>query len=65
MDIDQVAIERIESLEAELAEAQALIGALESYLTQVEVNLQLALAQNALMMSDRTYTLMDHEKVDA
>lgn len=50
------ALAKIEMLEAELAEAQATIAAIESYLTQVEVNLQLALAQNALMMSDRTYT---------
>ena len=51
------ALAKIEMLEAELAEAQATIAAIESYLTQVEVNLQLALAQNALMMSDRTYTV--------
>lgn len=59
MELDQIALTKIEELEAELAEAQAIIGALESYLTQVEVNLQLALAQNALMLSDRTYTHVD------
>jgi hypothetical protein len=55
MNLDPIVIEKIESLEAELAEAQATIAALESLLTDVEVKLQLALAQNALMMSDRTY----------
>ena len=55
MNLDQTAIAKIEELEAELAEAQATIGALESLLTSVEVKLTLAVAQNALMMADRTY----------
>ena len=55
MHLDPIVLQKIESLEAELAEAQATIAALESLLTDVEVKLQLALAQNALMMSDRTY----------
>jgi hypothetical protein len=38
---------------------QSKFDALESYLTQVEVNLQLALAQNALMLQDRTYASTD------
>jgi len=57
MNLDPIVIEKIESLEAELAEAQATIAALESLLTDVEVKLQLALAQNALMMSDRTFVV--------
>jgi uncharacterized coiled-coil protein SlyX len=60
MDINPVALAKIEELEAEIAERDALIGALESLLTSTEVKLSLALAQNALMMSDRMYTHESH-----
>ena len=57
MVLDNEAVTKIAELEAELAEAQATIAALESLLTDVEVNLQVSLAEISLLMADRTYTV--------
>jgi hypothetical protein len=56
MDIGIEALKRIESLEAELAEAHADNAALDDMLQTAETELAIALGQMILLKSDMTYS---------